>query len=129
MPLPWLRIVQGWGLLLLLAIANGAFREMLLAPRCGVVRAHRVSTLLLAGLIFIATWVMMPWLALPDARAAWTVGAAWVGLTLAFEFGAGRYLFRRSWPQLLADYDLAQGRIWIVIPVVTLIAPWLTGRR
>ena len=129
MSLPWLRILQGWGLLLLLAIANGAFREMVLTPRCGALRAHRASTILLAALILVATRVMMPWLALTGRGAPWGVGAAWLALTLAFEFGAGRYLFRRSWPQLLTDYDLSQGRIWIVIPVTTLVAPWLMSRH
>ena len=32
------------------------------------------------------------------------------------------------WPELLADYDLSRGRIWIAVLVVTLLAPWWTAR-
>ena len=52
----------------------------------------------------------------------------WVALTLAFEFLAGHYLFHRPWSVLLEDYDLTRGRVWIVIPLVTLLAPWLAWR-
>jgi hypothetical protein len=53
----------------------------------------------------------------------------WVALTLAFEFGVGHYIFGKPWPELLADYDLSRGRIWIAALVVTLLAPWWTARR
>jgi hypothetical protein len=62
------------------------------------------------------------------AREARSVGALWLALTLAFEFGVGHYGFGKAWPELLADYDLRHGRIWIAVLVVTLLAPLWTVR-
>jgi hypothetical protein len=56
------------------------------------------------------------------------IGGVWVACTLAFEFLAGHYLFRKPWVELLADYDLRRGRIWIAVLVVTFAAPCLIGR-
>jgi hypothetical protein len=42
---------------------------------------------------------------------------------VAFEFLAGHYWFHASWSALFADYNLAQGRIWILVLVTTLLAP------
>jgi len=123
-----LRSIATWFLLVVLAILNGAGREFLLVPRLGGAAAHVASTLLLCGLIVAATWFAVPWIAPPTARAAVSVGAIWLVMTLAFEFLAGHYLFGKSWPILLADYDLFRGRIWILVPLVTLLAPLLTRR-
>jgi hypothetical protein len=45
-------------------------------------------------------------------------------LTVFFEFGLG--LSRgMSWQAMLADYNLLKGRIWILIPLSELLAPYL----
>ena len=62
------------------------------------------------------------------AREACAIGGIWVTLTLAFEFLAGHYLFGHPWRRLLEDYDLAAGRIWILVLMTTAAAPWLMAR-
>ena len=52
------------------------------------------------------------------------IGVVWLACTLGFEFLAGHYLFRKPWVELLADYDLRRGRIWIAVLMVTFVAPW-----
>jgi hypothetical protein len=53
-----------------------------------------------------------------------------VGLTLGFEFLIGHYVMHKPWAELLADYDVSSGRIWIAVLVTTLLAPlWAAGRR
>jgi hypothetical protein len=56
------------------------------------------------------------------------VGTLWLALTLTFEFVVGHYGFRKPWADLLADYDVRRGRIWVVVLVVTLLAPLWTAR-
>jgi hypothetical protein len=51
------------------------------------------------------------------------VGILWAVLTVAFEFLAGHYAFGHPWPELLADYDLLRGRVWLLVLVTTLVAP------
>jgi hypothetical protein len=117
-----------WLLLLFLAILNGTVRETVLNPQLGPEAGHIVSTVLLSGLIVLVAWVAVPWIGPETSRLAFAVGVLWLGLTLAFEFGAGHWLFRRSWAELLVDYNLASGRIWPLVLVATLLAPILAGK-
>ena len=117
------RAVLVWCEILVLAIANGAAREALLVPRFGETVAHLISTLVLSALVVIAGSLAMPWIAPTSAGDAWTVGILWVALTLAFEFLAGHFIFGRPWRVLLADYNLAAGRIWLLVLIVTLLTP------
>ena len=124
----WSRALVVWLLLLMVAIANGALREAVLTPGFGLRVAHLISTLLLSMMIVALTWLMIPWMHLRTASDALLVGIVWMGLVLAFEFLAGHFLFGRPWPYLVADYDVSRGRIWILVPLVTLLAPMWARR-
>ena len=118
-----------WVGILLAANANGALREFVLRPSLGPRVAPVVSTLLLCGLILLLARLSVGWIAPAGPPAAWRVGILWLVLTLAFEFLAGRYLFGDTWERLLSDYDVTAGRLWILVPITTLIAPrWAWGR-
>jgi hypothetical protein len=123
-----LRAIAIWLLLLMLAIANGAFREAVLVPRLGADTGHRVSTLTLCALILLAVWLTIGWLRPATLGTAFAVGGLWVVMTLAFEFLAGHYLFGRPWEVLWADYDVRAGRIWVLVLVVTVLAPAWTAQ-
>ena len=120
-----LRSVLVWLGLLVLAIVNGGVRESVLVPRVGAAAAHAVSTVTLATAILLAGWLAVPWIQPASTREAWMVGLGWMGLTLAFEFLAGHFLFKKPWSVLFADYNLADGRIWILVLVVLLLTPVL----
>jgi hypothetical protein len=119
----WRRALLVWVLLVGLAILNGAARETVLSPRLGPATGHLASSVLLAGLIALTAWLSILWIAPGSAGRAWAVGALWLSLTVAFEFLAGHYVFGRPWPRLLADYDILQGRAWLLVLVATLVAP------
>jgi hypothetical protein len=119
------RAAVGWLVILFLAVLNGALRQGLLIPRIGERAGHIVSTFLLSAIILGAAWLLLPWIRAASARDAWIIGALWVVLTIAFEFLGGHYLFGDSWEQLLAEYNVAQGRIWILILITALLAPVL----
>ena len=123
-----LRAFSGWGLLLVLAVLNGGVRDTWLTPRLGDTAGRALSSVLLSLLILLATWLTIRWIGPRTGGQALGLGALWLLLTLAFEFGAGRYAFGKSWSDLLADYDLSRGRIWILVLVVTLLAPGLAAR-
>ena len=118
-----IRAVLVWIGLLTLAILNGAVREALLVPSVGRAAARALSTVILSALIAAAGWIAMPWIEPHTRRDAWVVGGLWVVLTLGFEFLAGHFLFGKPWPELLADYDLVAGRIWVLVLIVTLVTP------
>lgn len=124
-----LRALAVWGLLLVLAVLNGGVRDTWLSPVLGDTIGRAISSVLLALLIVLATCLTSRWIGPTTPGQAMTVGALWVGLTLGFEFGVGHYGFGKSWPELLADYDLLRGRIWILVLLATFVAPMLTFTR
>ena len=123
-----LRALVAWCGLMAVAVANGTFRVAVLNPRLGERTGHVISTVMLCALVLILTGLLVPWIAPASPRDAVVVGAVWLGLTLAFEFGFGHYVAGKPWSVLLADYDVAAGRIWILVLITTLSAPFILGR-
>lgn len=117
------RAVVVWLGLALLASLNGAFRESVLVPRMSETAARAISTLMLSVVILIAALAAIGWISPAPHRDAWRIGVLWVALTLAFEFLAGHYLFRIPWRELTRDYNILQGRIWVLVLIVTAVAP------
>lgn len=117
-----------WFLMLVLASVNGAIREALLIPMMGDVAGRAVSTLTLSGLVLLLTYLTIRWIHPRSRREAWIIGILWVTLTLAFEFLAGHYLFGNPWSQLLEDYNVFRGRIWIVVLITIALAPFVCAR-
>ncbi len=118
-----------WLLLLVLAIAGAASRERLLTPRIGEGAAHVVGTLIVVALFLVAIGLTVRWIVPTlDPRALLLLGAGWTALTVLFEFGFGRYVMGHTWSRLLHDYDMAAGRVWILVLLTTLFGPWLLGR-
>ena len=123
------RAVLIWFGLLTIAVLNGGFREAVLVPRLGRGVGQAVSTVLLSALILAVGWTAIPWIAPRSLQEAWTIGVLWVALTLAFEFLAGHFLFGKPWQELLADYNIFEGRIWVMVLIVTLMTPIVAFTR
>jgi hypothetical protein len=112
-----------WAGIAVIAVLNGGFRESVLIPRAGETTGRALSTLMLSAAVLAVTFFTISWIAVDPARDAWRIGALWLGLTLAFEFLAGHYLFRVPWREITADYNVLRGRIWVLVLLVTLVAP------
>jgi hypothetical protein len=117
-----------WLVMLGVASVNGALRETLLIPTTGVFAGRAISTLMLSVLVLLLTCLMIRWIRPRSGREAWSIGGLWVALTLGFEFLAGHFLFGNSWSQLLGEYNVLQGRIWILVLITIAIAPPLCAR-
>lgn len=113
----------------MVAIANGAFREAFLTPAFGAHAGHIASTAMLSAAIFVVSWLSMSWIGPKTERQAIAVGVQWLVLTVAFEFLAGRYVVGAPWEQLLADYNIFRGRVWILVLFTNLISPIVVFRR
>ena len=120
-----IRSIAAWFLLLMAAIANGAVRQAWLVPWLGDAVGHVLSTVSLSLLIFAIGWALFGWLDIATVAESWHVGVVWLGLTLAFEFIGGHFLFGAPWSKLLADYNLVEGRIWVLVLLATLLTPSL----
>ena len=59
----------------------------------------------------------------------WTSPAmVWLLLTVAFEFFMGLVLAHRPLAQILQDYNLLAGRVWVLFLIWLTLAPWLLFR-
>lgn len=123
-----IRHLIAWCGIAILAVLNGGARDLLYAPFTGALLAHQISTLLLVAIIGAAAWSLQARWPLSTAREAAAVGVSWMLQTVAFECAIGRVFARKEWGAVFADYDLAAGRIWVLIPLWLLVVPELVRR-
>lgn len=111
--------------MLFLAVANGTARDFLYQGSMGELAAHQVSCLT-AGALFLAYMILLDRrVPFADPKVAWRVGAMWLAMTLAFEFLFMHYAAGHPWSRLLADYDVAAGRLWVLVLAVVGAGPRL----
>ena len=113
---------------MLTAVVNGTFRVILLNPRLGEPVGHIVSSLMLSLFILLLAGCSCPGQDPSPPAAALALGGLWLLLTLAFEFGFGHFVAHKPWRELLADYNIAAGRIWVLVLLTTLLAPLIVAR-
>ena len=112
-----------WLLLAAVGVANGVIRQYTYGRRLPELAAHQISTvtaIVSTGLLVFGVSRLWP---LSSMGQAWLVGAVWLAATVAFEFGFGHYVVGHSWEKLLRDYNLLQGRLWLLVLVWILIMP------
>ena len=100
-----------------IGIVNGVAREVLLKDTMSESAAHQISTGTAIALFAGYFWILESRWPIPTKRAALEIGATWVALTVAFEFGFGHYGDGKSWSELLHDYNLTAGRTWPLVLV------------
>ena len=123
-----IRLFLAWFAMLLVAMANGALRDLVYGRYMSELAAHQASTatdMVLLGLIMRAYVRIYP---PPCARHAVLVGLSWAALTIAFEFLFFHYIGGRSWTELLSNYNILAGRVWVLVPLWVAVAPYLFFR-
>jgi hypothetical protein len=120
-----LRYLVAWFPMLALAIANGALRQATYGKRIPELRAHQLSTAIGAAVfgVYIG-FVIRAWPPVSTQQAL-QVGLLWLALTIAFEFFMGLVLARRPLDQVLRDYDVTRGRVWVFLLLWITVAPVL----
>ncbi len=119
------KYVIGWLPLVVIAIANGTFRQIVFQQSLGELHAHQLSTAI--GIILFGVyiyWVIRRWK--PETMSETIrIGLLWMILTITFEFALGRLVLSRDWSLLLHDYNLCEGRVWILVLIWVALAPSL----
>ncbi len=117
--------ILAWLGMVVLAIGNGVLREKLYTQYLSELAAHQVSTLTAIVLFGIYIYVLTGVFQIQSAHQAIMIGSVWLLMTIVFEFVFGHYVAGHAWPKLLLDYNLRRGRVWILVLIWVLIAPYI----
>jgi hypothetical protein len=116
-----------WLLLVVLANVNGVLRNAFITPRLREHTGHIISSIIFCIIIALVTWLTIRWMKPSTKWETWIIGSFWVLLTVAFEFIFGHYVAGHSWEMLFADYNVFAGRLWSLVLLTALFAPFVTA--
>jgi hypothetical protein len=114
--------------MLFIAIINGAIREGWYGKHLSELQAHQISTVTGVLLFGVYVWALIHIWRPASAGQAMAMGLVWLGMTVAFEFLFGHYVAKRPWRDLLHDYNIFVGRVWVVVLVWVTLAPYFVYR-
>ena len=117
-----------WLILAVVAVINGTLRQLVYGRYLSELAAHQLSTVTGILLTGITAWILNRFWPIGSAREAWIIGACWLLMTIAFEFGFGHYVAGHSWSRLFADYNLLEGRVWSLFLAWIAVLPYVTWR-
>lgn len=123
-----IRYILAWLPMLVIAVANGAFRQFTYGKVMPEIHAHQLSTFI--GSVFIGVFIWFVVRAWPPSSSgqALRIGVVWLVLTVAFEFFMGLVLAHKPLSQVLHDYNLLAGRVWVLFLLWLVLAPWVFYR-
>ncbi|MBC5775621.1 hypothetical protein H8S95_16205 [Pontibacter sp. KCTC 32443] len=110
--------------MIVIAVLNGTIRDFVYKKYVGELLARQISTITLILLFAAYIWFVINKYPPATSEHAIYIGVLWLVLTLVFEFGIG-YMSGKTWAQMLEDYNIIKGRIWILIPIWVAVAPYI----
>lgn len=122
------KYLVAWLLMLLVSIANGAVRDFTYGKHMDELTAHQLSTVSGILVLGIVIWGFVRCYPPLSGREAVSIGLLWMALTVAFEFLFFHYAGGHSWAELLANYNVLKGRVWVVVLAWVAIAPYVFFR-
>lgn len=123
----WLLAGCAWLSFAGIAVMLGGIRVKLLEPRMGEQAAHVAGTLALCVALFAAMQLFVNASGLRETWPLMRIGAFWTILTICFEFFLGLVVMKKPLEELLADYNIFKGRLWVLVLVTTFWGPVLAG--
>lgn len=122
------KLVKAWLIILPFMIMNGIFRELVLKQLVPAQVAEALSVALGIAIVLVLTRFLLLPLAGKSVSQMVRASLTLVALTVAFEFLFGHYVDRKSWSDLLANYEIWNGKLWPIALAVIAFTPFLWGR-
>lgn len=114
--------------MLLVSIANCVVRDFTYGKHMSELSAHQLSTVISVLVLAIVIWFFVKKYPPASTQQAALTGILWMTLTIAFEFLFFHYVGGHSWPALLANYNIFNGRVWVIVLIWVAIAPYIFFR-
>jgi hypothetical protein len=124
----YLKSLGIWFILAVSAIVVATFRVGVLLPKFGEQTAHQFGTILYLIVQFIIIYFFIRKLKIKEVKTLLLIGIFWVVITIIFEFVFGHYVMGHPWQKLFADYNLLNGRLWVLVLINNLAAPLISGK-
>ena len=118
------KLIGKWCSFIPLAILNGGLREYVWHRFLSESVALALSGVLLAGLIYVVTFLLLPRIKDLTKKDCILVGGLWMCLTVCFEFGLG-LSSGSSWKELCQAYNPMTGNLWVLVLLSTFYSPML----
>jgi hypothetical protein len=122
------RLAITWVMLAAAMTINGITREAVLRPLLPGEGADVLSALLGAVIILGLTGAMFRDFHRSTTSDLVVASLLLVTMTVAFEFALGRWVDRKSWSELLANYEFWKGRLWSFLLLLLAATPFIWGR-
>ena len=122
------KYLAAWFVMLLVSVANGAARDFTYGKQMSELAAHQLSTVTSVLLLGLVIWGFVCRFPPSSARQAMAIGLGWAALAVAFEFLFFHFVGGHSWADLLANYNIFAGRVWVVVLLWVASAPYLFFR-
>lgn len=127
-------IIYTVGLCVVLAGAetlHGTARTILVAPRIGKERAHRLSIISGTALAFGICYLLVPGIGLRTVSSHLALGLVLALFMAFFDLAMGKLLLRRTWSKAFRDFDPRTGNLLILglvaLVVIPTVVAWLRG--
>lgn len=117
-----------WLLLAASAILVATFRVEVLLAQFGEQTAHQLGTLIFLIIQFIIIYFFINKMRIKETKTLLTIGIFWIVITIIFEFIFGHYVMGHPWQKLFSDYNLLNGRLWVLVLVNNIVAPLISGK-
>jgi hypothetical protein len=118
------KYLTAWFVMLLASVANGAIRDFTYGKHMDELTAHQLSTVGSVLLLGIVIWGFVRLYPPSSGKKAISIGLLWMALTVAFEFLFFHYVGGHSWSELVANYNVLKGRVWVFVLAWVAIAPY-----
>ena len=123
-----LKYTLAWVPMIFIAVANGIIRQFVYGPQMSELSAHQISCATAILLFFFYTRLLACLMPLKNPRQAFLIGGIWLILTVAFEFCFGLFIAGHSLDRLLHDYNVAAGRLWVMVLISLTLMPYIAFR-
>jgi hypothetical protein len=120
-----LKYVIAWIIFPIIGIVNGIIRQIGYGKLMGELLAHQISTVTGIILFGLYAWGLSFRWKIQSSVEAIFIGLIWLALTIAFEFLFGHYVMKHPWSRLLHDYNILEGRLWVLVLIWITIAPYV----
>jgi len=115
-----------WLLFIPVVFLNATVRELVYKPLIGGLAAHQISTVIgSVAFLTLAYFHLRHYVQGVNKNRLFGIGFMWVLLTILFEFGLGRLVTGASWDKLFYDYNILEGRIWILLLLTLSLTPFI----